>query len=126
MSLSIVVDMNLSPTWAEFLSAKGWPSLHWSQIGHPAAPDDEIMEWCKANARAVFTCDLDFSRALALVHAHGPSVIQLRGELLVPDLIGAQVEMSIRSFAGDLARGAVLTIEAGRVRIRTLPFESEP
>ena len=122
MSLSILIDMNLSPAWTAFLSANGWPTAHWSQVGDPAATDQEIMDWSRANGATVFTRDLDFSTALALTHAHGPSVIQLRGDLIVPDAGGAQVEAAIRRFEAALIRGALLTIETSRARIRTLPF----
>jgi len=124
MSLSIIVDMSLSPVWVDFLSAKGWKSLHWSAVGDPRAKDDEIMTWCSSNGHAAFTRDLDFSRALALAHSHGPRVIQVRGEDVLPQTIGAQVETAIRSFESELIAGALLTIEKSRVRLRTLPFNS--
>ena len=33
MSLSILVDMNLSVEWVPRLVAEGYPSVHWSQVG---------------------------------------------------------------------------------------------
>jgi predicted nuclease of predicted toxin-antitoxin system len=39
----------------------------------------------------VFTHDLDFGGVLALTHAAGPSVIQVRSEDPVPEVIGVLV-----------------------------------
>src|SRR5690349_3907359 len=108
MSLSFVVDMNFSPIWVEFLSALGWPSDHWSNIGDARAEDDEILDWSRVNRRAVFTRDLDFATALALTQASGPSVVQVRGELILPETIGTQVGASIRKFESQLVAGALL------------------
>ena len=126
MNLSFVIDMNFSPVWVEFLSALGWSSDHWSSVGDPRAEDDEIMEWSRLNRRAVFTRDLDFATALALTQASGPSVVQVRGELILPETIGSQVQASIRRFESQLVAGALLTIESHRVRLRTLPFRLDP
>ena len=47
--MKLLIDMNLSPLWIEFLSASGFESVHWSQIGDPAAPDGIIMDYAAAN-----------------------------------------------------------------------------
>ena len=47
-------------------------------VGHPRANDATIMAWASAHGHVVFTHDLDFGTALALTHADGPSVIQVR------------------------------------------------
>jgi predicted nuclease of predicted toxin-antitoxin system len=79
MTLRLLVDMNLSPDWVGELARHGYASVHWSAVGDPRAADTLIMEWARANDYAVFTHDLDFGTALALIHADGPSVIQVRG-----------------------------------------------
>jgi predicted nuclease of predicted toxin-antitoxin system len=33
--MKILVDMNLSPTWVQFLVAHGIEAVHWSAIGAP-------------------------------------------------------------------------------------------
>jgi predicted nuclease of predicted toxin-antitoxin system len=44
MSLSIVIDMNLSPDWVALLQAHGWSAVHWSTVGDPRATDRAIMD----------------------------------------------------------------------------------
>jgi len=66
MSLSIVVDMNLSVEWVPLLEEAGHVAVHWSTVGDPRADDVTIMAWASAHGHAVFTHDLDFGTALAL------------------------------------------------------------
>ncbi len=79
MNLKLVIDMNLSPEWRSYLGSRGWPRTHWSDIGDPKASDRFIMDWAVADDHVVFTHDMDFVTILALTHARGPSVVQVRG-----------------------------------------------
>ena len=85
MSLKLVIDMNLSPEWASELTNRGWPAVHWSVVGDPAAKDAVIMAWAVRHDHVVFTHDLDFGTTLALTHATGPSVLQLRSQRVLPE-----------------------------------------
>lgn len=57
--MKLVVDMNLSPDWCSVLQGHGWDTVHWSDVGDPAATDQEIMQWALSESRVVFTHDLD-------------------------------------------------------------------
>ena len=37
--MKIAIDMNLSPTWAEYLQAAGLEAQHWSTLGDSREPD---------------------------------------------------------------------------------------
>ena len=41
--MKVLVDMNLSPGWAEFLSQNGYESVHWQVIGGENGPDTELV-----------------------------------------------------------------------------------
>ncbi len=41
--MKLLIDMNLSPDWVEFLSNAGFESVHWSTVGAATAPDAEIV-----------------------------------------------------------------------------------
>lgn len=56
--------------------AEGWPTAHWGAVGDRNAPDSDIMAWARADGRAVFTQDLDFTTTLALTGASGPSLVR--------------------------------------------------
>ncbi len=122
MSIQILVDMNLSPDWVDALARHGWRSAHWSAIGNPSAPDREIMEWARSNSYVVFTHDLDFGTMLALTHASGPSVIQVRGQNILPDHMAPVVVAAITQHEPDLAAGALVVVDESKSRVRVLPL----
>src|SRR4051812_47494428 len=122
MSLSIVVDMNLSGEWVPLLTAEGWPAVHWADVGDPRADDAAIMAWARVNRHAVFTHDLDFTTVLALTHATGPSVIQVRSQNVLPEAIGPSVIAVVRQHERELENGALVTVDIARARVRVLPL----
>jgi predicted nuclease of predicted toxin-antitoxin system len=122
MTLALLIDVNLSPEWVDVLNDAGFQAVHWSTVGDPAAPDDEIMAWALAHGQTVFSHDLDFSAMLALTRATGPSLVQLRGPKVLPEQIGPLLTQALRRFEADLQAGALLLIEPGRSRARLLPL----
>lgn len=122
MSLSILVDMNLSPEWVPRLQQLGWPAIHWSSVGMPEATDQTIMDWADANGHIVFTHDLDFGTMLALTHQKGPSVIQVRGSNVLPDQLADVISATLKQHEVDLANGALIVIDESRKRVRILPI----
>jgi len=122
MSIKVVVDMNLSPEWVPFLTQAGWQAVHWSAVGDPRATDATIMAWALANGYAVSTHDRDFVTALALTHATGPSVTQVRGANVLPEHMGPIVLAALGQHENALAAGAIVVVEEGRNRVRVLPL----
>jgi predicted nuclease of predicted toxin-antitoxin system len=120
--MKLLLDMNLSPAWVGFLQQEGFESLHWSTVGDPKATDAAIMEWARRSGHVVFTHDLDFSAILATTAATGPSVIQVRTQDVLPDAIGRDVVRLLRTYAPALERGAIVTIDKIRSRVRVLPI----
>jgi predicted nuclease of predicted toxin-antitoxin system len=114
--------MNLSPLWREALEGAGHDTVHWSKVGRANASDREILVWARQANRAVLTHDLDFSNLLAHEGASAPSVIQLRGNDVMPDAIAKIVVQALAHYEADLSAGAVVTIDLTRVRIRLLPL----
>jgi predicted nuclease of predicted toxin-antitoxin system len=122
MSLALLVDMNLSPDWVPHLARLGWTAVHWSSVGDPRASDATIMQWARDNHHVVFTHDLDFGTALALTHASGPSVVQVRGQNVLPDDIAPLVTAALRLHEAALAAGALVVVEEKKSRVRVLPL----
>jgi predicted nuclease of predicted toxin-antitoxin system len=121
--MKILIDMNLPPRWVEVFAKAGWKAVHWSELGSPTASDREIMAWAGENSYAVFTHDLDFSALLATTQGEGPSVIQVRTQNVLPEAIGDLVLKSMNQFRRELEKGAIITIDPGRARVRILPFK---
>jgi len=122
--MKILVDMNLSPRWAVLLAEAGMDAAHWSALGPADAHDTAIMTYARANDYVVLTYDLDFSEILAATHGDKPSVVQIRAQDVSPDVIGKPVVDALKQMAGELERGALLTIDPRRTRLRILPLGS--
>jgi predicted nuclease of predicted toxin-antitoxin system len=122
MSVQLLVDMNLSVEWVTELGNHGLSAVHWSTIGDPRADDATVMAWALANGYVVFTHDLDFGTMLALTHATGPSVLQVRGQSVLPEDIGSVVIAALRQYDAELAAGALVVVDVKKSRVRVLPL----
>ena len=120
--MKILVDMNLSPTWADFLSENGIEAIHWSSIGPPDATDIEIISYAKTHSFSIFTNDLDFGFFLAMNKGKKPSVIQTRTGALGTDRIGSLVISTIKMLATDIENGVLVTIDQHKTRVTLLPL----
>ena len=114
--------MNLSPRWVDVFSIYNIKAVHWSSVGHAYAADIEIMAYAKANNYAVFTHDLDLSAILAINHYHKPSVIQIRSGDISPDVVGQLVINALLAAAAEIEKGALITIDLKKTRLRVLPL----
>ena len=122
MSVPLVVDMNLSVEWIAELASHGWSAVHWATVGDPRAEDAVIMAWALAKGYVVFTHDLDFGTMLALTHATGPSVLQVRGQNVLPEDIGPILIAALRQHDAALAAGALVVVDLKKSRVRVLPL----
>ncbi|MCC7490806.1 MAG: DUF5615 family PIN-like protein [Fimbriimonadaceae bacterium] len=89
--MRVLVDMNLSPQWATFLSAGGHHAEHWSAVGHPAATDGELLGWAAAQHAVILTHDRDFGQLLWQAGATAPSVVEVQMERCLPATHGQLV-----------------------------------
>ena len=121
--IRFLIDMNLSPDWVAFLQKEGIEAVHWSEIGDARAPDIEIFAYAKLNNYIVFTHDLDFGAILAATKADSPSVIQARTQNTMPDVLGVKVLKAVHQFQDALEKGALLTLDEIKQRIRILPLK---
>jgi predicted nuclease of predicted toxin-antitoxin system len=108
--------------WAGFLCAHGIEAVHWSAVGEASALDSRILDYAASNDFVLFTHDLDFGMLLAARKAHGPSVIQVRTQDVLPSAIGNRVLRAIEAAAVQLEAGAIVTVDLARNRIRLLPL----
>lgn len=121
--MKIVIDMNLSPDWVKVLQNAGWEAVHWSTVGDIRAADEVIMSWARENNHIVFTHDLDFGVLLALTRVESPSVIQVRTQDVFPDVLGDKLINVLKEHQVALEKGALITVDEGKSRVRILPFE---
>ena len=87
--MKFLVDMTVSPGWVDFLTEAGFEAVHC--IGAGNARDSDVMAWAFEHGHIVITADLDFGAILAATGGRGPSVLQLRSDLLGTEKIGSSV-----------------------------------
>lgn len=119
--MKFLVDMNLAPAWCDVLRGAGW-EVHWSLVGAPDATDAEIMSRARSDDYIVFTHDLDFGAILASAGSGKPSVVQIRAQDVTPAALGQTVLRLLHEHRSPLERGAIVTIDVERARVRILPI----
>jgi predicted nuclease of predicted toxin-antitoxin system len=120
--MNFLVDMNLSPRWAEFLIKAGFAAVHWSSAGAVDASDRVLMRWAAERDYVVLTADLDFPAILAATEQNRPSVILVRGDILKPETLGNAVLAAVQQAKDELIAGAIVSVDAERARLRILPL----
>jgi len=120
--MKVLIDMNLSPDWVGEFKLYGIDAVHWTTVGAFDAPDSVLFEWAIKNDHVIFTHDLDFGTALALTKAEKPSVIQVRTQNVTISHLSKIVLPALKAHAGLLEKGALLTADEDKQRIRILPL----
>ncbi len=89
----------------------------WSAAWPSDPGDDEILDRARAEARVVVTLDKDFG-ALAVVRGQRHAGIVRLVSMSITEQAVACVR-ALERYEADLAAGAIVTVEPGRVRVRT-------
>src|SRR3954462_8564639 len=93
------------------------------EFGRSATASDlAIMAHAKLHDFGVLTHDRDFGAILAATNADKPSVVQIRAGDLAPEALVGPLTIGLRQCERALADGALLTIDAVRLRLRLLPL----
>ena len=124
MTLRLLIDMNLSPSWVEVLNKAGFEAKHWRHVGAPNAPDHELFAWAREHQHIVFTHDLDFGTLLAATNAESPSVFQIRTEDVSPEALATRATVLLNRLTPQLLSGALIVVDEVRERIRVLPLNN--
>jgi len=123
--VKILIDMNIPLDYSKFLKEKEIETIRWSDVGLSNAPDEEIMQYAKANDFIVLTSDLDFSALLSMTHAIKPSIIQTRISLICADRAVDMIISAAKRYSNELAKGAILSINPQKARVRLLPLQRD-
>ncbi|MCL2171359.1 MAG: DUF5615 family PIN-like protein [Defluviitaleaceae bacterium] len=120
--MKILLDMNVPIVFLEHLNNAGFEVVRWSQIGDATDIDADIVRHARNNDFIILTSDLDFGTILAATGDLKPSVILMRLSLKNSKQIADLISAALIKYADRLAKGAVLSIKAKKVRIRDLPL----
>jgi predicted nuclease of predicted toxin-antitoxin system len=120
--MRFLVDACVDIRVAEWLRGQGHDSVHLGEQGLQRLADDEIFRKAVAEDRCVLTFDLDFGEVAAPTGGTKGSVVVFRlgdsGYRRVIERLAAVLAES----AGAVIKGAVISVEETRHRVRYLPI----
>ena len=120
--MKLLLDMNLTPLWRDFLKGVGHEVEHWSRGECPNAADVDVLDFARHGDWVIITQDLDFGSLLALRGDDLPSVIQIRAQATLPKDIGKHVVNAIDAATTYLESGALVTLTPSEFRVTVLPI----
>ncbi|HZZ26940.1 MAG TPA: DUF5615 family PIN-like protein [Pirellulales bacterium] len=120
--MKLLLDQGLPRSTVKHLAVAGITAEHVSQIGMAAAADSAILDHASQDKAIVVTLDADFHHLLAASLAKSPSVIRIRIEGLKGEQLATILAQVISSAGADLDTGAVVSVTAKRIRVRSLPI----
>lgn len=123
--MKLLIDMNLSPRWVDFLASAGVEAKHWSKIGARSTPDANVMTYAQANGYVLMTYDLDFNATIAATQLGKPSVLLVSAADPNPDVVGAYVVTALQQSEQELEKGSMIAIDPARKRMGVLSLPNE-
>ncbi|MGH7741600.1 MAG: DUF5615 family PIN-like protein [Candidatus Eiseniibacteriota bacterium] len=121
--MRVLLDNALSPMIVSALREHGHDVVHVRDLGLQAAPDEVVLARALTESRILVSADTDFGTILALRSEAKPSFVLLRGAgSRRPDAQARAVQLALSLAALDLEKGAVVVVEADRIRVRPLPI----
>jgi len=121
--MKFLADMGISPVTVAWLNQQGHDTKHLSEERLHKLSDREIFDKADRENRIVLTTDLDFGEIAVSVPSSKISVIIFRQENRTPASINQYLLKVIDTAKGDLEKGAIITVQEGRIRIRHLSKE---
>ena len=120
--MKLLLDQGLPRSAAPRLTEAGIDTIHVGDLGLASASDADILQAGLSSGRTIVTLDADFHSILAAKRAVSPSVIRIRIEGLRSVALTAILRSVVTECKTEIERGAALTVQAGRIRIRHLPL----
>ena len=123
--MKFLADMGISARVVEWLRSQGHDVKHLRDEGLNRLPNGDIFVKAADESRIVLTFDLDFSEIAALNQTSVTSVITFRLRNTHTENVIRRLSAVLPSSAPQLEAGAVVSVEDGRHRIRSLPIGRE-
>jgi predicted nuclease of predicted toxin-antitoxin system len=120
--MKLLLDQGTPRSTSALLRKAGIDAVHTAEIRMAEADDEEILRSASADNLTIVTLDADFHALLALSSARKPSVIRIRIEGLNAEALSLLIQNVIEQCAGDLNKGAIVSVREHQIRVRRLPI----
>lgn len=122
--MRFLVDMGVSQQVVEWLRTNGHDAVHLRDEGLGRLPNGEIFQKAGREQRIVLTFDLDFGEILAASDGQIVSVILFRLRNTRANFVIGRLDDVLNQSSAELSQGAIVIVEDGRHRVRSLPIGS--
>lgn len=123
--MRFLVDLCVDVRVAEWLRSQGHDTVHLRDLGLHRLANGEIFRKAASENRAVLTFDLDFSEIAALTPGRPASLIVLRLQNARFQHVIERLSAVLAESGAALEKGAVISVEEARHRIRYLPVGAQ-
>jgi predicted nuclease of predicted toxin-antitoxin system len=113
--------MGVDISVAAWLRRQGHDALHLRDQGLQRLPNGEIFNKAISEGRVVLTFDLDFGEIAAFARGRKVGVVVFRLHNTRTPHVLDRLASVLADCAGVLEKGAIVVVEEGRHRVRTLP-----
>jgi predicted nuclease of predicted toxin-antitoxin system len=120
--VKVLLDQGVPRRAAALLKEAGVDALHVADLGMSSADDADVLAWCRQNGAVAVTLDADFHAFIALSGETAPSAIRLRVQGLKGPEVARLLLGILSTREAQLAAGALVTVQRGRLRLRSLPI----
>lgn len=120
--MRFLCDMGVSRTVSQWLRTQGHESSHLGEEGLARLPNGQIFSKAIAENRVVLTFDLDFGEIAAMAGDCVTSVVVFRLQNTRAQHVVDRLAVVLEKAVEALDKGAIVTVEEARIRIRELPI----
>jgi predicted nuclease of predicted toxin-antitoxin system len=123
--MRFLCDMGVSRRVSEWLVGQGHASSHLGDEGLARLPNGEIFAKAIAEHRVILTFDLDFGEIAAMAGGRITSVVVFRLQNTRAAHVIERLSTALFEDSEQLEKGAIVTVEETRLRIRELPVRRD-
>jgi predicted nuclease of predicted toxin-antitoxin system len=123
--MKFLADMGIAWRIVEWLRLHNHDAVHLRELNLHRMPDNEIFAKAEQEKRIILTFDLDFGEIVAASGKKIPSIITFRLRNTRTPHVIQRLEKVLNDSSEALKKGAIISVEEGRHRIRFLPIPSE-
>ena len=123
--MRFLCDMGVSRKVSGWLHSQGHESSHLGEEGLARLPNGLIFAKAIDENRGILTFDLDFGEIAALAGGRIASVVVFRLQNARAEHVIERLSAVLEKAIEPLKKGAIVTVEETRLRIRELPMRGE-